>query len=212
MPNPKSKIYSVAIANRQRAVRIDRRRLIRLARAVLEMEEVALAEISVAIVDDAEIRAINREFLNHDSPTDVISFLLDGDDAGGDVSQSVKKTVKRPPSASRPAHILKSPSRHRRRGSRKLLGGEIVISAETARRHAATYRVSPHDELALYLAHGILHLCGYDDRSPREKRLMRRRETEALAAVARHQVIEGSADRKIRGRKMKRKGLNHERH
>src|SRR6516164_7619961 len=78
IPNPKSRI---AIANRQRAVRIDRRRLIRLARAVLVMEQVALAEISVAIVDDREIHRINRRFLNHDFPTDVISFLLDEDDA-----------------------------------------------------------------------------------------------------------------------------------
>jgi probable rRNA maturation factor len=184
MPSiPKSDIppYSIAIANRQRAVRIDRRRLIRLAKAVLEMEEVALAEISVAIVDDTQIHAINRQFLNHDSPTDVISFLLDGDDAGDLKPPAGRKNAHKSPGASRSSP--KSLSRHRRRGSGKLLGGEIVISAETARRNGTAYRVSPHDELALYLAHGLLHLCGYDDRSPREKRLMRRREAEALAAA-----------------------------
>ncbi len=190
---PKSKIrpYSIAIANRQRTVRIDRRRLIRLAKAVLEMEEVALAEISVAIVDDAEIHAINRQFLNHDSPTDVISFLLNGEDARDLKSPAGRKNAHKPSSASRSSRNHKSPSLDRRRGSGKLLGGEIVISAETARRNAAEYRVSPHDELALYLAHGLLHLCGYDDRSPHEKRLMRRREAEALAAARTAEVCSG---------------------
>ena len=40
---------------------------------------VHLATISLALVEDAEIRRINREFLGHDYPTDVISFRLDAD-------------------------------------------------------------------------------------------------------------------------------------
>jgi probable rRNA maturation factor len=156
---PKSKInaspYSIAIASRQRAVRIDRRRLTRLARSVLSREGVARAEISVAIVDDAQIHVINRQFLNHDCPTDVISFLLDG---GGSATAR----------------------RIGRRGAGISIGGEIVISAETARRSARDYRTTPARELELYLVHGLLHLCGYDDLSPSEKRLMRRREAEAL--------------------------------
>jgi probable rRNA maturation factor len=190
--NPKSKIrnrkseissYALAVANCQRALRIDRRRLIRLAKAVLQMEEVTLAEISVAIVGDSEIHVINRQFLNHDCPTDVISFLLDGDDARDLKPTAARKNDRKPFGASRSSRTRKPPSRHRRRGSGKLIGGEIVISAETARRNAVAYRVSPHDELELYLVHGLLHLCGYDDRSPREKRLMRRREAEALSYV-----------------------------
>jgi probable rRNA maturation factor len=157
--NPKSKInappYSIAIASRQRALRIDRRRLTRLAHSVLTRERVSRAEISVAIVDDAQIHIINRQFLNHDCPTDVISFLLDGDGAI-------------------------EPRRGERRGAGKSIGGEIVISAETARRSARGYQTTPARELELYLVHGLLHLCGYDDLSPAEKRLMRRREAEAL--------------------------------
>jgi probable rRNA maturation factor len=64
---------------------------------------------------------------------------------------------------------------------REVIGGEIVLSAETAWRNAGTYGVSPQDELSLYVVHGLLHLCGYDDLTPREKRIMRRREAEALA-------------------------------
>ena len=41
--------------------------------------------------------------------------------------------------------------------------GEIVMSAETARTHAARYRHTVDVELALYLVHGLLHLNGYED-------------------------------------------------
>ena len=41
--------------------------------------------------------------------------------------------------------------------------GEIVISAETARAHAATYGQRLEEELALYIVHGLLHLNGFDD-------------------------------------------------
>jgi probable rRNA maturation factor len=152
--------FSISIANRQRTLRFDRRRLLRLARSVLRQEQVAAAEISVAILDDAAIHAINRQFLNHDYPTDVISFLLDCSLADA-----------RPP-LERPHSV--------RRGAAKVIEGEIVISAETAIRIAARFGIRPQNELALYLAHGLLHLCGYDDRTPKEKRLMRRREAEAL--------------------------------
>ena len=43
--------------------------------------------------------------------------------------------------------------------------GEIVISAETARRQAQVFRTSFEHELRLYIAHGLLHLRGYDDKS-----------------------------------------------
>ena len=153
--------FSIAIANRQRGLRFDRHRLIRLVRSVLRQEQVAAAEISVAILDDAAIHAINRQFLNHDYPTDVISFLLD-----------CRLVDTRPPRERR--HSI-------RRGAAKAIEGEIVISAETAASNAARYGISPQDELALYLVHGLLHLCGYDDLTPQKKRLMRTRESEALA-------------------------------
>ncbi len=44
---------------------------------VLRGEQVDQAEISVAIVDDAEIHELNRRFLDHDYPTDVLSFVLE---------------------------------------------------------------------------------------------------------------------------------------
>jgi probable rRNA maturation factor len=145
------------------------------------MEGVAVAEISVAIVDDPEIHGINRRFLDHNFPTDVISFLLEGDDTRALKPPAAEKVDGRPSTSTRAVRAGKSSPADHRRGSGKAIGGEVIISAETARRNAATYRVTARDELDLYLVHGLLHLCGYDDRSPREKRLMRRREAEALA-------------------------------
>jgi probable rRNA maturation factor len=56
-------------------------------RSVLEGEGIRQADISLAIVDDPTIHQINKQFLEHDEPTDVISFLLeqDGDRLDGDI-------------------------------------------------------------------------------------------------------------------------------
>ena len=172
--------YSIAFTNRQRILRVDFRRLGRLARSVLTREEVARAEISVAIVDDPQIHALNREFLKHDFPTDVISFRLDEDKMPQDRARSPR--LAGAPAARRVGTHGRANSAPRvlRRGAGKSIDGEIVISAETARRSFRDCGTTPAAELALYLVHGLLHLCGYDDLTGREKRLMRRREAEAL--------------------------------
>jgi probable rRNA maturation factor len=63
---------------------------------------------------------------------------------------------------------------------RDALEGEVVVGAETAVRTAADYGWPPHDELLLYVVHGMLHLVGYDDRTTRQRREMKRGETEVL--------------------------------
>lgn len=62
--------------------------------------------------------------------------------------------------------------------------GEIVISAERARREARKRHTDPETELLLYAVHGMLHLAGYDDRTPRERTRMRRRQNEVLRSLA----------------------------
>ncbi|PYN80456.1 MAG: rRNA maturation RNase YbeY [Candidatus Rokuibacteriota bacterium] len=62
------------------------------------------------------------------------------------------------------------------------LVGQIVISAETARRQARRLKVPLATELDLLVTHGVLHLVGYDDRDPVEARLMHEREREILTA------------------------------
>ena len=62
------------------------------------------------------------------------------------------------------------------------LVGQIVISAETARRQARRLKVPLATELDLLVTHGVLHLVGYDDRDPVEARLMHERERAILSA------------------------------
>ncbi len=52
--------------------------------------------------------------------------------------------------------------------------GEIAISAQTAARQARAFRSTLDRELHLYLVHGLLHLCGYDDRNSRSRAVMHR--------------------------------------
>jgi len=66
-----------------------------------------------------------------------------------------------------------------------ILAGELVVSAETACATARERSLEPNDELALYVVHGILHLCGYDDRDAASAAAMRQREREALVLVLR---------------------------
>ncbi len=69
-------------------------------------------------------------------------------------------------------------------GPSRLLG-EVVVSADTARRQARERGVPVALELDLLVVHGLLHLSGYDDRDPSEARLMHERAREILAAAHR---------------------------
>lgn len=128
-----------------------------VARRTLEEEGVAAADVRVAFVDDATIHDLNRRHLGHDDPTDVLSFLLECTSATGRVSDP-----------------------HAPLGTGKQIDGDVVISLETARRQAERFGWSPQDEATLYLVHGLLHLCGYDDGTPAEREAMQNRERELL--------------------------------
>jgi probable rRNA maturation factor len=60
----------------------------------------------------------------------------------------------------------------------------LCICVEAAMRHAARYRVSPEVEIQRLVIHGVLHLLGYDDQSPAQRRRMRRREHQVLTLIA----------------------------
>ena len=153
--------FELALANEQSAIALHSRRIRDALRTTLTDERVAWCELSVAVVTDSRIHEINRQFLSHDEPTDVITFEL-----------------------ASPERVKGAPLRPKgcpvRRGAALRLEGEIVVSAETARRRAPEFGWTPHDELTLYLVHGVLHLCGYDDTSPAEVQVMRQREMEVL--------------------------------
>lgn len=147
-------MYDIQISNEQRKLPLNEERIREIVVQVLQDEEVKGAEISVAIVDNPTIWRLNRRHLKHDYPTDVLSFLLDCDEQDS-ISES-------------------------RRGAGKTLSGEVIVSAEMAMEMAENYAWNAQDELCLYLVHGLLHLCGYDDLSSDEQFTMRLRERAIL--------------------------------
>lgn len=150
---------TVILDNRQTAVPIDLDRLDRRLRAAIAAERTASAELTVVIVDDATIRRWNREFLGHDWATDVISFP-DEDACDAPQWDDIQP-----------------------RGQGRAIAGELMVSAETARREADLRSASIDDELLLYCVHGWLHLCGYDDLTDEERPQMRARERAVLAPL-----------------------------
>jgi probable rRNA maturation factor len=72
--------YDISIANQQTRHAVDEPMLIDAARAVLADSGYESAAISLAVVDDATIHELNRRCLNHDWPTDVLSYVLSDED------------------------------------------------------------------------------------------------------------------------------------
>jgi probable rRNA maturation factor len=133
----------ISIACPQDSVPIDRGRMREIARTVLAGEQVADYEISLAFVDNSTIHVLNKRYLDHDEPTDVLSFPLSEPNA-------------------------------------KKLAGELVLGAEVARDQATERGHDVEAELALYVIHGLLHLCGFDDKSAGAAKEMRARERHYL--------------------------------
>jgi len=55
--------------------------------------------------------------------------------------------------------------------------GEIIVSAETAMRNSRIYQTSASYEMSLYSVHGCLHLLGYNDNNPKNRKIMRKKES-----------------------------------
>ena len=68
--------FEISLSNGQSRHAVDEEQLIAAARAVLLESEFSSAMISLAVVDDETMHELNRQFLNHDYPTDVLSFAL----------------------------------------------------------------------------------------------------------------------------------------
>lgn len=146
-------MVQIAIASPQEVVAIDRAHMRRVVRLVLEGEGVAGAEISLAFVDNATIHALNKRYLNHDEPTDVLSFPYSEPDT-------------------------------------PRLAGELVIGVEVAQAQAAERGHDVQAEFTLYVIHGLLHLCGREDRAEEEARAMRGRERYYLQTLGLPNITE----------------------
>jgi probable rRNA maturation factor len=58
----------------------------------------------------------------------------------------------------------------------KIIQGEVYISVDRIKENSLTFKVSPRQELLRILVHGLLHLCGYSDKTPADKKIMTSKE------------------------------------
>ena len=63
------------------------------------------------------------------------------------------------------------------------LSGDIYISLDTVKTNAELYQVKPEEELRRIIIHGLLHLCGFRDKTDEERELMQQAEDKALKAL-----------------------------
>ncbi len=148
-------MIEIDITDQQTTLVVDPTRLRQAALRVLADHAPPAVRLSIAVVDDPTIHELNRRYLQHDYPTDVLSFVLE-----------------------READYLE---------------GEVVVSSDTAVAQAAGYGLQPLDELLLYVMHGVLHLVGFDDKSPDMRQQMRcaeRRYLEELGIVLEESKVE----------------------
>ena len=143
---------------------IDEYELERAILHALQEENVAGAVLSISVVDNETIHRLNREHLQHDYPTDVISFQLDWHCPDDD-------------------ELTEPPLTPTGRSKGAMIEGDIIVSAEYAAEMAARVHWSVMNELTLYTVHGLLHICGYDDLTDTEKEIMRSRERAILKGL-----------------------------
>ena len=105
---------------------------------ISENENVKFGNINIVFCSDEFIREYNREYLNHDFETDIITFH-DTDEEGN-------------------------------------AEGELLISSDTVNSNSEKYKTDLEEEYSRVIIHGILHLCGYKDKTKAEKRKMRKME------------------------------------
>lgn len=108
---------------------------------VISSENKKEGDINYIFCDDEYILEINKQYLNHDYYTDIISF-----------DYSVGNE----------------------------LHGDIFVSIERVRENATEFEVTFDEELKRVLAHGVLHYCGYKDKTEEEELLMRSKEDEKI--------------------------------
>ncbi len=65
-------------------------------------------------------------------------------------------------------------------GTPPVIEGDLFISVERVRENAINFKATFNEELLRVMIHGVLHLCGYNDKASSEKELMRRKEEEAI--------------------------------
>lgn len=125
-----------------------------MAKAMLGALGLEGSELSILLTSDEGIRHLNREHRGKDKPTDVLSF---------------------------PQNEFSRPMAPRR-GQNLAVLGDIIVSIDTAERQANGRRRPLLEEVRFLLAHGLLHLLGYDHATPEEKKVMSARTRQLVIA------------------------------
>jgi probable rRNA maturation factor len=134
----------------------DEPRIGALARSIVERElDGSDYGISLHLVSDETIRALNSEHRGQDVHTDVLSFPLH--------DPSGMRFVLPP---DQPVNL-----------------GDVVVSYPRALTQAQEFGHSVDRELGYLVAHGVLHVLGYDHEQDADRRVMRQKEEEALAPL-----------------------------
>jgi len=125
--------------------------------------DLADAELSILLTNDASIRELNREHRGKDKPTDVLAFPLDS---------HITAARRRGAASNEPSTLAP-----------RLLG-DVVISLQTAERQARARKRELLAEVRFLLAHGLLHLIGYDHATASQKHRMDRLTRQLVRACA----------------------------
>jgi rRNA maturation RNase YbeY len=97
--------------------------------------------INYIFCSDAEILRINKQYLNHDYFTDIITF---------DYTEN------------------------------GVISGDLFISLDTVKSNSEKFGTVYEEELHRVMIHGILHLCGFKDKTPEDEKMMKEKENESL--------------------------------
>ena len=114
-------------------------------------------ELGLVIAGDDTVHELNRSYRGVDRTTDVIAFAL------SERSANAQQFITPPDDV---IHL-----------------GEVIISYPQAKRQAEEQRHPLEHELALLVAHGVLHLLGYDHELPEQEQKMRAMESKVLDAI-----------------------------
>ena len=132
----------------------------RFAETVLEAEGYPPStEVAIILVGTRQMEEYNQRFMDRNGPTDVLAFPLEDLKPG---------QVPKPVGGEPPISL-----------------GDVFLCPEEIARRAARDKIPYEDFLHLLLAHGILHLLGYQHEDEEEAEAMERREDELLAAIGR---------------------------
>jgi len=126
--------------------------------------------VSIAIVDDAEMRRVNEQFLGRSSTTDCLSFNLSDHRSRAPERKGPKTQKKR-------ALVPKERAAGSLRNAKLF---ELVVNGEMAVREAKLRGHSSQAEAALYITHGLLHNLGFDDSTRPQAKKMHDTEDEIL--------------------------------